>query len=78
MAQQTEKQKMLAGELYRSGDAELAADRRHVQEILAGYNAIAGGDQETINARLREFMGTVGEGTVIMPVFLPGSASVAA
>lgn len=69
MAEKTEKHKMLAGELYLSADAELVADRRHVQEILAGYNAIAGGNQETLNARLREFMGTVGPGTVIMPVF---------
>jgi maltose O-acetyltransferase len=69
MAQQTEKQKMLTGELYYSADAELVADRRHMQEILARYNAIAGGDQQTLNARLREFMGTVGEATVIMPLF---------
>jgi maltose O-acetyltransferase len=60
---------MLSGQLYRSADPELAADRRHVQEILAGYNAIAGGNQEIFNERLREFMGTVGQGTVVMPVF---------
>jgi maltose O-acetyltransferase len=69
MAEKTEKDKMLSGQLYRSADPELAADRRHVQEILAGYNAIAGGNQEIFNERLREFMGTVGQGTVVMPVF---------
>ena len=61
---------MLAGELYRSADAELVADRRHAQDILAHYNAISGADNETLNERLREFLGTVGEGTIIMPAFI--------
>ena len=69
MAEKAEKDKMLSGQLYRSADPQLAADRRHVREILAGYNAIAGGHLEIFNERLREFMGTVGEGTVVMPVF---------
>jgi maltose O-acetyltransferase len=69
MTQRTEKQKMLAGELYRSADAELAADRRHAQELLAHYNGLSGADQQTLNERLREFMGSVGAGAVILPIF---------
>jgi len=44
MATQSEKGKMLAGELYRSADKELVADRRHVQTVLARYNALSDGD----------------------------------
>jgi maltose O-acetyltransferase len=69
MAQRTEKDKMLAGELYRSADAELVADRRHAQDILTHYNAISGADYKTLNERLREFLGAVGDASVIMPVF---------
>jgi maltose O-acetyltransferase len=70
MAEPTEKDKMLGGKLYRSADAGLVADRRHAQDILAQYNAVSGADNETLNERLREFLGTVGEGTIVMPVFL--------
>ena len=70
MAEVTEKDKMLAGELYRSEDAELVAERRHAQQVLARYNAISDGDQELLISLLREFMGAVGEGTVIMPSFM--------
>ena len=69
MTQRTEKDKMLAGELYRSSDGELVADRRHAQDILTHYNALSGADQATLTARLREVVGTVGEGTVILPSF---------
>lgn len=69
MTEKTEKDKMLAGELYRSADAALVAERRHAQRILARYNAISDGEQELRISLLREFMGAVGEGTVIMPMF---------
>ena len=36
---QTEKQKMLAGELYHAGDAELAADRSAASAWMVRYNA---------------------------------------
>ena len=35
----TEKQKMLAGELYRPGDAEIAADQAANKTWLVRYNA---------------------------------------
>ena len=69
MAMQSEKDKMLAGELYRSADKDLVADRRQVQTMLARYNALADGDPNLLISLLREFMGAVGDGTTIMPLF---------
>lgn len=34
----TEKEKMLAGELYRASDAELSADRQHAKSLCHAYN----------------------------------------
>lgn len=68
MATQSEKDKMLAGELYRSADKELVAERRHVQTILARYNALSD-DPNLLISLLREFVGAVGDGTTIMPLF---------
>ncbi len=69
MAPQSEKEKMLAGELYRSADKELVADRRRVQMILARYNAISDDDSNLLLSLLSEFIGAVGDGTTIMPIF---------
>lgn len=69
MATRTEKHKMLAGELYRSADAELVADRRRARAILARYNAISDGDPNTPISLLREFIGAVGDGTIVKPLF---------
>jgi maltose O-acetyltransferase len=38
MAEKTEKNKMLGGELYRASDKELLDERRHAQQLLARYN----------------------------------------
>ena len=38
----TEKQKMLAGELYRPGDAELQADQATAKAWMVRYNAALG------------------------------------
>lgn len=69
MTSRSEKDKMLAGELYRSADKELVADRRRTEAILARYNAIANGDPDLLISLLREFMGAIGDGTTIMPLF---------
>jgi maltose O-acetyltransferase len=62
----TEKQKMLAGELYDAGDAELQADHRAAQAWFTRYNASAA---EARLALLRERFGAVGDGVVIRPPF---------
>lgn len=63
----TEKEKMIAGELYRPGDAELCADRRHAQEVMRAYNAtIVDDDRAPILDRL---LGSYGKGCAIRTPF---------
>lgn len=69
MDDKSEKHKMLTGELYRSSEVELVADRRRAQQMLARYNAFPDGDQDRRLSLLRDFMSAVGEGTVVMPIF---------
>ncbi|MCI1280540.1 MAG: sugar O-acetyltransferase [Nitrospira sp.] len=69
MPERTEKEKMLAGDLYHAGDRQLLDERRRAQGMLARYNAISDGEHALRISLLREFMGSVGEGTVIMPDF---------
>ena len=64
----TEKQKMLAGELYCADDPELAADARRISEWLVRYNANAGSQPER-QSMLAEAFGVVGEGCNIRPLF---------
>ncbi|MGC3974095.1 MAG: sugar O-acetyltransferase [Nitrospira sp.] len=69
MTEQSDKFKMLAGELYRASSAELTLERRRAQMLLARYNAISDGEPDLLLSLLRDLMGAVGEGTVIMPQF---------
>ena len=59
----TEKQKMLAGDLYRASDTELRSERTEMLQICGEFNR--SGDFEI----LRERLGSVGNGTEIMPLF---------
>lgn len=65
----TEKQKMLAGELYRPGDPELQADQAAAKAWMVRYNAALGETPAVRRALLRERLGSVGEGAVIRPPF---------
>lgn len=65
----SEKDKMLAGELYRPGDAEIQTDQRTTHAWLARYNAALGAPREERLALLRERLGAVGQGAVIRPPF---------
>jgi maltose O-acetyltransferase len=69
MPQASEKAKMLAGELYRSTDPELLAERRRAQGILARYNKTDAGDLAGRMTLLRELLGAVGDGADIQPRF---------
>ena len=42
----TEKQKMIAGQLYSPGDAELVADRMRAQDLMRAYNQTIFGERE--------------------------------
>jgi maltose O-acetyltransferase len=65
----SEKQKMLAGELYDSGDLELQADLRAAQAWLGRYNASLGSSVSARYVLLREQLAAVGKGAVIQPPF---------
>lgn len=65
----TEKQKMLAGELYRSTDPELVAERRNARRLTRLYNATTEQESEQRVQILRELFGTVGSTLEIEPPF---------
>lgn len=65
----SEKQKMLAGELYVATGEELAADARRVAEWMDRYNASIAATQHDHAALLREMLAEVGEGAYIRPPF---------
>ena len=65
----SEKQKMLAGELYDAGDPELQADQRAAQAWLVRYNASLGSSGSARHVLLREQFAAAGQGAVIQPPF---------
>ncbi|WP_458758007.1 sugar O-acetyltransferase [Afipia sp. TerB] len=65
----TEKEKMLAGELYRPDDAGIVADQSAAARWLARYNAAAGSAPEVLRALLAEQFGAVGANVLIRPPF---------
>ena len=65
----TEKQKMLAGELYNAGDDEIQADLAATREWLVRYNASLGMASEERRVLLAERFGAVGEGSTVRPPF---------
>jgi maltose O-acetyltransferase len=65
----TEKQKMLAGELYRATGEELARDSRRIAEWMDRYNASIARTQRDHATLLREILASVGEGAYIRPPF---------
>ncbi|MBT8460861.1 MAG: sugar O-acetyltransferase, partial [Boseongicola sp.] len=64
----TEKEKMLAGELYRPGDPELVADRRRAQELMHEYNQTIVGDPSRRDI-LKELLGSGSETASLRPAF---------
>ena len=65
----TQKQRMLAGELYDPSDPELQAELAAAQFWMARYNAALGRSADERRALLRERLGAVGEGAEIRPPF---------
>lgn len=65
----TEKEKMLAGELYDASDAVLQADQAAAHAWLARYNAALGLAPSARHALLREGIGAVGIGVDVRPPF---------
>jgi maltose O-acetyltransferase len=65
----SEKEKMLAGELYRGVGPELAADALRADKLLRAYNATGAEGAERRTAILAELLGAAGEGVIIRPPF---------
>jgi maltose O-acetyltransferase len=65
----TEKEKMLAGDLYNASAPELQAEMAAAEEWLARYNAAIGKPPFKIRELLVERLAAVGEGAVIRPPF---------
>ncbi|HIK03603.1 MAG TPA: sugar O-acetyltransferase [Trichormus sp. M33_DOE_039] len=67
MVQKTEKQKMLAGELYLADDPELVADQKRASRLLGMYNATTVEQLEQRQQILQELFFQVGEKLTIVP-----------
>jgi maltose O-acetyltransferase len=65
----TEKQKMLAGELYNAGDPEIQADSASAKAWMARFNAAFAAPPAERRALLLERFAAVGEGAVIRAPF---------
>jgi maltose O-acetyltransferase len=65
----TEKEKMLAGELYRSTDPELVAEMVRAQRFLRDLNALPNESPDARAELLRKFFGHIGENTQIRSPF---------
>ncbi len=61
----TEREKMLAGQLYLASDPELAAARRRARALTRQYNDTAEEDEAERFRLLQELLGSVGAGTFI-------------
>ncbi|WP_375458486.1 sugar O-acetyltransferase [uncultured Enterovirga sp.] len=65
----SEKEKMLAGQLYRPVDPEIQADLADTKRWLVRYNAALAAPLAERRVLLAERLGAVGEGAVIRPPF---------
>jgi maltose O-acetyltransferase len=63
----SEKQKMLAGNLYRAGDEELIVDRNRAARLLKEFNDET--DPDLRRATLAKLFGRIGANANIMPIF---------
>ena len=65
----TEKEKMLAGELYDAADPQLVAERRRARDLLHALNGSRDGQRELRLDVIRRLFGAAGEGVWIEPPF---------
>src|SRR4051812_22622781 len=65
----TEREKMLAGELYLSADPELVLARRRARDLLRAFNGSRDEEHGARRQVLGELLGAVGEGAWIEPPF---------
>jgi maltose O-acetyltransferase len=71
----TEKDKMLSGELYQGGDAELVKDRLNARRLTRLFNQSVETEDSLRREVVKELFGSVGENVHIEPTFrCPGGA----
>ena len=63
------KRRMLGGELYLADDPVLVRERARAQDLLERYNRTRHTDTDERDRLLRELLGDVGDGVVVMPTF---------
>ena len=65
----SEKEKMIAGEIYNPADAELCYERIKVKTLCQKYNQLNPSDTETRKKTLKQIFGKTGENPYIEPAF---------
>jgi len=65
----TQRERMLAGDLYMADDPELRADYARAQTLVAAFNETQGDDVEALTKILRALLGHFGDGAIIRPMF---------
>jgi maltose O-acetyltransferase len=65
----SEREKMLAGELYRANDPALERERLRARELTARFNACEPANEARRRSLLEELLGALGEGAWIEPPF---------
>lgn len=63
------RERMLAGDLYIADDPELAAEAQRAADLMHRFNNSDPADPEARRALLRELLGSIGEDTEIRPPF---------
>lgn len=65
----TEREKMLAGQLYNALDKELVAGRQRARTLTQKYNCTTEEQQEERASLLQQLLGSVGNGVFVEPPF---------
>lgn len=65
----TEKEKMLAGELYTALDAELGAMNARAQELVFQFNSSKPAEANERDQIIKQLFGSVGANTIVKPPF---------
>lgn len=73
----TEKQKMLAGELYDAGDAQLVAERRRARDLLKKFNDSREDRPDERNKILAELIGIETDACIQPPFFCDYGTNIA-
>ena len=65
----SQRERMLSGALYKANDPDLVASRMACQCLLDVFNATRADDDDRRQQLLRELLGSLGEGSLILPRF---------